>query len=281
MKKAMDWMLAARNANSVVVALDGRSKQIRRKLEDAVEAAVTDTNRHYDGTIAFRVPSNRDIRFPGRRKFAGFNNTQHLVGVLPCSKIRMKTQERGHFSACGETTTYATSYSDVKIRSLKSLPKTTLNDRNTMTNSKPEFPEEIVEAMGNYGYPLFWTEFLDPDWFRAFFKDMNVSHVFDISPGSTAAACASAELGIIYEGIAFSEAHANFLNNIMDKAVFAIVADSKAESDKGIKESLNKYFLPLIEEGRGYTVSKAVGEDDEQEDDEDEGENDMNADENA
>lgn len=261
-QKAMEWMLAARNSNSIVAALDGRSKAIRRKLEDCVEAAVTDQSRHYEGSITFRVPASGDIRFPKRRTFAGFRNIQHIVGVLPCPKVRMKTQARGHFSACGETSTYAASYSDVSIRSLKSLPKSTLHDKQSMTKCEPpELPEEVIEALGKGGYPLFWTEFLDAEWFRAFFKDMNISHVFDLTAGTTAAACAAALHGIVYEGIAMNEAHANFLNNIMDKAVFAILAASEAESDKAVRENLQKYFLPLIEEGREFIVSRPMEED--------------------
>lgn len=262
MQKAMEWMLAARNSNSVVVALDGRSKAIRRKFEECVEAAVTDHSRHYEGSITFRVPASGDIRFPRRKTFAAFRNIQFLVGALPCPKVRMKTQARGHFSACGETSTYAASYSDVAIRSLKSLPKSTLNDKQSMTKcDSPELPEEVVEALGRSGYPLFWTEFLDAEWFRAFYKDMNINHVFDLTPGTTAAACAAAINGIVYEGIAMNESHANFLNNIMDKAVFAILAASEAESDKAVRENLQKYFLPLIEEGREYIVSKPMEED--------------------
>ena len=101
---------------------------------------------------------------------------------------------------------------------------------------------------------------------------MNVSHVFDITPGSSAAACACAVNGITYEGIAMNEKHANFLNNIMDKAVFAVTAGSEAESDKAIRESLQKYFLPLIEEGRKYIVSEAMQNEEEEGEEEDGGE---------
>ena len=259
MKKAMEWMIAARLNNSIVVALDGRSKEIRRKFEDCVNHAVADTQKHYDGCISFRVPaSGGDIRFQQRKTFAGFDNIQNIVGCLPCPKVRMKTQARGHFSACGESSTNVASYTDVAIRSLKSLPKVVWKDRNDITNTNPDLSENVVDAMSRVGYPLFWSEFLGVEWYKAFFKDLNVSHVFDITAGSTAAACACAVNGITYEGIAMNEKHANFLNNIMDKAVFAVTEGSDAESDKAIRESLQKYFLPLIEEGRKYIVSEAM-----------------------
>jgi hypothetical protein len=275
MEKAMDWMLSARITNSIVAALDGRSKEIRRKLEDCVMKTVMDPQRHYDACISFRVPaSGGDIRFQKRKIFGGFQNMLQIVGCLPCPRIRMKTQARGHFSACGETTTQATSYSDVVIRTLKSLPKASASDREAMTNTKLEVPENVVEAMGRTGYPLFWSEYLAVEWYKAWFKDLNVSHIFDITAGSSAAACASAELGLKYEGIAMNEKHANFLNNIMDKAVFAIVAGSEAESDKQIREDLQKYFLPLIEEGREFIVSEVMKDGAEEEYEEEDAAND-------
>jgi hypothetical protein len=60
----------------------------------------------------------------------------------------------------------------------------------------------------------------------------------------------------------------------MDKAVFAIVAGSEAESDKQIREDLQKYFLPLIEEGREFIVSEVMKDGAEEEYEEEDAAND-------
>ena len=48
-----------------------------------------------------------------------------------------------------------------------------------------------------------------------------------------------------------SEAHANWLNNVMDKAVFAIIA-GKDDEDKELRADVNCLFATLVEEGRQY-----------------------------
>jgi hypothetical protein len=70
-------------------------------------------------SFGHRRQETGDIRFPKHKTFRAFNNVERLVGALAVSKVRMKPKPRRHFSACG---TYMTSYSDVPIRNLKSLP---------------------------------------------------------------------------------------------------------------------------------------------------------------
>ena len=101
---------------------------------------------------------------------------------------------------------------------------------------------------------------------------MNATRVFDLAVGSTAAACAAAYLGIPYEGIAMSKKHAAWANNIMDKAIFAILnmkeipKDSTGKKDpESVKlraDDIAMYFKDLVEEGRKYVEREAVEDDD-------------------
>ena len=109
------------------------------------------------------------------------------------------------------------------------------------------------------------------EWYIAFFQDSHATHVFDLTPGSGAAACAAAVLDISYEGVAMNAAHAAWLDSIMDKAIFAVMqirdishAHCGKESDAEAKElqaNVLEHFKELIEEGRKYVERVHNGDD--------------------
>ena len=80
-------------------------------------------------------------------------------------------------------------------------------------------------------------------------------HVFDLAAGSGAAAMAAAIFRIHYEGMAMNTEHANWLNRILDKAMFAIVVDGTDEDSLKLKDDVNQYFNSNIEEGRRLLAS--------------------------
>ena len=129
----------------------------------------------------------------------------------------------------------------------------------------PTFSEEVISTCGTKGHPLFWQEWKDVDIFTALFKDLLIERVFDVSVGSGAAATAAGILGIGYEGFAMSSGHANWLDNILDKSIFAIIADGEGSQDdeEGFRAELRANFSNIIEEGRKYLAAE---EDDHDED---------------
>ena len=83
------------------------------------------------------------------------------------------------------------------------------------------------------------------EWYIAFFQDSHATHVFDVTPGSGAAACAVAVLDISYEGVAMNAKHAAWLDSITDRAIFAVMQirdishahnESMTDSDPEAKE---------------------------------------------
>ena len=122
----------------------------------------------------------------------------------------------------------------------------------------PVYTDEVVAACGARGHPLFVQEVKDVDFFAALFVDYNIDHVWDLTIGSCSAACAAAALGIQYEGVAMNEQHANWCERIMDKAMFAIIADRDDDETKQLREDLRGMFGPLIEEARQYLASGEV-----------------------
>ncbi len=112
-------------------------------------------------------------------------------------------------------------------------------------------------------------EVKDVDFFAALFVDYNIDHVWDLTIGSCSAACAAAAVGIQYEGVAMNEKHANWCQRIMDKAMFAIIAEYHDDDEsKTLREDLRSYFGPMIEEARQYLASGSAGDVDQEDSDE-------------
>ena len=108
------------------------------------------------------------------------------------------------------------------------------------------------------------------DLFIAMFKDLNADHVFDVTPGSGAAATAALLTGITYEGVAMNKVHENWLNRILDKAIFAVIADKEDADSKDMRTDVKCFFNALVDEARFY-ISSGGGDVEEVEEDEGEG----------
>ncbi len=268
-KAAARWATSARQNDTVCAFGDGRSRKIRKAFEDIVEDAQCDEQKQLDICIVYGVPGQKDIRFPKRKTFAGLYNREAIAGILPVPKVRMSSKTRQHFSACGETSTYATSYTNVSVRRLNRLPRMTVPDKEGIVGFElPTYPEEVTTSTGTKGHPLFWNETKDIDMFLALFKDLNVHHVLDLTPGSGAAAMAALIMRIGYEGIAMNVGHANWLNRILDKAMFAIIADATDEETKKIQKDVMSHFSAQIEEARDFLLTdNAMSEEEEEESD--------------
>lgn len=273
MDAAIKWMLGQRRPDTIVAATDARSSKINCKFSTHLFDAQKDEARHLRLGITFQGnPARMDMRYPQRAIFAGLNNQLSVLGLLPVSKVRMQTRPRSQFSNCGEKNSNTQTYSGVPWRGLPSLPRMSLEVKDEVTGiTSPAFPQALMEETRKKGHPLFWSEVLDVEWFINFFKDMNATRVFDLAVGSTAAACAAAYLGVPYEGIAMSKKHAQWCNNIMDKAIFAILhmkdvpKDSKGKKDSEavrLHADIAMYFKDLVEEGRKYVEREVVEDDD-------------------
>jgi hypothetical protein len=274
LKEAAKWSLKSRLANTIALFSNGRSRKIARAFEDIVEAETSDESRLFFGDVLFSVHAKGDPRFPRRKCFGSLENRDSLTGVLPVAKVRMSSKGRTHYSACGEKSTYASTYSPVGVRPWLRLPKLTLEDKEQCLNgiTLPQYSDGDTKALQN-GHPLFLNELWELEMYLALFQDMCASHVFDLAPGSGAAAMAAAILRIQYEGLAMSKGHCDWLEKILDKAMFAIIVDSKDAESVRIKGELTQYFNANIDEARGLMASGAIEEeDDEDEDGDGEGE---------
>ena len=55
-------------------------------------------------------------------------------------------------------------------------------------------------------------------------------------------------MGLKYDGVAMSDSHLNFLDNLLDSAIWPIIADST--EDKVFASDVSRCFSSLVEQGR-------------------------------
>ena len=127
-----------------------------------------------------------------------------------------------------------------------------------------------MAALFPNGYPLFWQDLPDILFYIEFFKLLSVTHIFDLTAGHGSAAIAAVILGLKYDGITMSDQHMNFLDNLLDQAIFPIIADS--DEDQTFAEEVSRYFAPLVDQGRRLVENEEAGEGEQQEEEEGEAE---------
>ena len=250
LKNAVRWSIRSRLNHSVCLFTDGRSRKISREFERILEAENDDEHKHYYGEIFYAIPALGDPRFPSRRSFASLQHREGLVALLPVPKQRMWSKKREHYSACGEKSTHASTYSKVQVRPWTRLPRLFLKDKEKICEMEmPAYADDDAAHLDR-GHPLFWMETKEVEVYLALFQDFSVTHVFDVAAGSGAAAMAALILGITYEGCTMNTDHCNWLNRILDSVMFAVVVDSTNEECLKIKADVNQMFNTHVEEAR-------------------------------
>ena len=103
------------------------------------------------------------------------------------------------------------------------------------------------------GVPFFWAETKPVDWFSNFFRDLEFNDVFDCTVGSCAAAIGAYYAGVQYDRICCNPLHKTWAEqHIMEKAMFAVIADGGASFDQDTIGKIVHYFGPTIDEGMRF-----------------------------
>ena len=156
MTNAVQWMLRSQRHNTVIVLLDGNSRQVRKAFENTLEDHASDSSRFVEIAITYDQPAKADIRFPQKRYFASFFNRETIFALLPVPKRQFQTRDRSHYSACGEDKTHTMSYSKAEIRKLSSMPHIALNSVGDISGlTAPVQEAKVVKFAGSKGIPLF------------------------------------------------------------------------------------------------------------------------------
>ena len=158
------------------------------------------------------------------------------------------------FNACGEQSSFGCTYTKVPLRTLGELPKLTTQDKKKMMGSELEVPLVYPEASGCEtlaadGVPFAWAESKPVGWWATFFKDMHLDHIFDTTPGSAAAAIGAFYAGVQYDAVCCNPMHKNFLDLMMNQAMFAVLAAGCHWAPKEHVAKVMHFFGPAVDYG--------------------------------
>ena len=84
----------------------------------------------------------------------------------------------------------------------------------------------LLQEVQRAGNPAFWCEYKPLDVWISLFKNMAATEILDLTPGSGVAAVAALHCGIKYEGCCTNAAHKQWLDGLLDKAIYAVAAES-------------------------------------------------------
>ena len=122
---------------------------------------------------------------------------------------------------------------------------------------------------------MFWGEWKPVQLYSTLYRDLHVSDVVDVTPGSGAACVAALYNSIPYYGFSINEKHRKWFLDHIQKAFLALVYSKDVAVDKGVFDNVKKYLQRSAEAAKHLLPSNTAlnhdcvaGEDD-SEDDED------------
>ena len=123
-KRVVEWLANKRDKDDVVILFDGRGKANRKVIEEC-EKKLSKDGQHALAEIwcVYAQPSKmQDPRAVARSSAYTDNNRETGFISLPISGKKRKAGHRAEFNSCGESTTAATTYTGIAMRSLAELP---------------------------------------------------------------------------------------------------------------------------------------------------------------
>ena len=144
-----------------------------------------------------------------QQSFASRNTEPCSVLKGQSSKRKLTLQPRTTYNKCGESSTHEKTYCGVLHRHLSAIPRLSDADLIKILGTKAPLSavgdshhvkDRHLEEIKSRGNPAFWAEFKPTELFLTVFKYVEATDIWDITPGSGAAAAAALHAGIKYEG---------------------------------------------------------------------------------
>lgn len=233
----LSWLGNQTGPTDVILLADGRSRACRKRLEKAAE----DMRHLHEEWIIYR-PTKR----LGRRVAFGSDNTEMLLVSLLFPRTSMVAVPRSEYSGAGEESTHEATYTEVPPAPWGSLPVMSADFKETILGQPTEVPKDSVFDCA-LGVPLFWQERKTVQCWSTLFENHRAKAVFDLTPGSGAAARAAMDLGIQYACICRSAWHCSWLQNILDRqALRALCRNGSPLYQQDLAQCLEAQFKDTL-----------------------------------
>jgi hypothetical protein len=257
MKRVIEFILAKRTKDDVVLLFDGRSRAARKVMEQ-FEVRLAAPGAPIEIWIVYKEPSKEeDPRVPRRQSsFARINREVALVAVP--ARGNAKVQPRAEFNACGETSSASTTYTGVDLRRFCELPRMDVTTKSAILGvaAAGAVKEKAVqEDIDERGPPFSLSEGKPLALIQRIFEHFGVTHVVDFAAGSATMAIAAASAQN-YEGIAANGEHRDWLDATLDQCVMYMAGKDKQFTknlgvvDADVTEKIAKYFGGAMMEAR-------------------------------
>jgi hypothetical protein len=191
------------------------------------------------------LPLSRTLRFSS-------NLQESLFLALPKVK-RSSLQAKEDGPDGDDKTGHDMSYHDIKMRSLREMPKLSIDSKKKILGgSVPENYQEASDKADAFrrigGVPLAWHETKSVKFLANVLSDLpDVKYVFDLTPGSGAAAIGAWQNNMQYVGICSNASHKAWIENIMDNCMYAVV--TRSEQDQEFIDRVLHSFGTQVDQG--------------------------------
>ena len=271
-KKVVTFINNQRHKKDFVVFFDARNREFKNFHEKWMESQCV-TEEEYDTKVAelilsYKLPKlNSDPRFPKRRLALSAKNLEVAHVLCGESKSRMKALERDSnaYKDRDGQTTHEREYREIVVRPLHENHLLAPGDRKRILNHTflPSYSENLKRALGrdsDANVPFSFHDWKPLNILSAILRDLDVTHVMDLSPGSSWLATACAWNRLQYDCLCNSAEHAAWLEKLLNNAVLTQCVEAvPEEGEKAFHVSLSKYFSNML------SKDKDMAEDDEEE----------------
>lgn len=268
MQPVLAFITAQKGPSDMHLVCDGRSRRVRKVMEGLMEK-----DRNLSELWAVYRPTERLGRGPC---FASENREAMLLSS--CVELRaLRPKDRGAYTGAGETSTHASSYTNIDPVPWAALPQITLDDKKRIvagdagdgTTGALAAPQgKIYDS--SCGVPLFWSERKPIEFWSQLIDDLDAKCIVDLSPGSgSLARAAMAREGVQYYGIVRNTEHLSWLNNVLDRYVLQLIAEAESPLfEEDLATSIGEHFQDVLDQLTEAAELEDDGPDEEDEDQE-------------
>ena len=239
-----EWLKELKGAFDFIILFDGRN----RDSLDRLRSLMSSRNHLTELLVLYTADSRRGECLRTRKVAFNAANFETILMFPPSPRTAFTAKPRTQYNALGESSTHDTTYSAVPFRTLSSMPRISATDKAVIMGgaSAAGVPEPLRVVCPNP--PLFWQECKPTELYEQLLSDLDVTSVFDLSPGSGALAEACLRLGATYAGVTAKAEHARWLQNVLDRiTVKHVITPGRSLFNKESVDTMRLHFGDILQ----------------------------------